>query len=196
MTDDLIEKTDKMTDSDYVINPQTGRKIKVGGDLYKKLVKAKILGINPDDIGKVLYKGDSIEDCKQAVKKLPLPSKDLTPQITPQKKVVTKARKLKQSEMNKEIQAITLAVYEQNKDKFNDNMSVYEIQDLIKRLVNEKLISDRNEDIPIRRKIEFLVEKEPDTDEEIEYDDDNDDVNDDALVDIDEEEHDELQEDD
>jgi len=189
MSAELIEKDDKT--SDYVINPQTSRKIKVGGDLYKKLVKAKILGINPDEIGRVVYQGDSVDDCKQAVKKIPLPSKDLVPQITKQKKVVTKARKLKQSEMNKEIQAITLAVYEENKKLFNDNMSVYEIQDLIKRLVNEKLISDRNEDIPTRRAIEFLVEQAPETD-----DDDNDDVDDDTLVDIDEEEHNELEEDD
>jgi ribosomal protein L31E len=67
-------------------------------------------------------------------------------------------------------------------DKFNDKMTHEEIQTLIKKLVNEKLISDKNEDIPIRRRIEYLVEKEEEEekdeidDEDVDYDDDDDDT--------------------
>lgn len=156
--------------TDFVINPLTNRKIKVGSDLYRKLVKAKVLGVHPDEIGRVLYKADSLEDAKQAIPKLPIVSDSLKPMIYKRNnKVVTKARKLKQTELNKQIQDVTLAVYEANKDKFNNQMSIDEIQTLIKKLVNEKLISEKNEDINIRRKIEYLVE----TQEEAEDDDDS-----------------------
>lgn len=167
---------------DFVINPLTNRKIKVGSDLYRKLVKAKVLGVHPDEIGRVLYKADSLEDAKQAIPKLPIVSDSLKPMIYKRNnKVVTKARKLKQTELNKQIQDVTLAVYEANKDKFNNQMSIDEIQVLIKKLVNEKLISEKNEDIPLRRKIEYLVEKQEEEEEDDDslFEDDEDDQDDD-----------------
>lgn len=187
MSDNLNELNEKTVE--YVTNPLTNRKIKVGSDLYKKLVKAKVLGIHPDEIGRVLYNATSLEDAKQAIPKLPIVSDDLKPIIYKKNnKVVTKARKLKQTELNKQIQEVTLAVYEANMDKFNDKMTHEEIQTLIKKLVNEKLISDKNEDIPIRRRIEYLVEKEEEEEkDEIDDDDiDDDDDDDDTIYEEDE----------
>ena len=47
---------------DYVINPITKRKIKVGGRVFNQLLNDNILQLTPDDKTKVIYSGDNKEN--------------------------------------------------------------------------------------------------------------------------------------
>jgi hypothetical protein len=172
---------------EYIINPTTKRKLKVGSVTYNKLIKANVLKIDPNELGRVLYCGESKEEAIQAKNKIPV--KEPMKSYVRGKKVYQTARKLKQNEMNSKIKEVTLKVYELNKDKFNENMSIDEIQTLIKRLVDETLISEDSKDIPIKRELEFLVEHAESDDEADEDEDqgDNDDVSDLETIPEDEE---------
>jgi hypothetical protein len=162
---------------EYINNPLTKRPIKVNGAVYKKLVKANILKVDPKDLGRLLYVGEDESDAKEAKEKLVV-GKNLK-KVVKGKKVYSQARAIKPNEINLKIQEITLKVYEENKDKFNENMTREQIQTLIKDLVNQKLISNNDADINIKKDLEYLVENIPDEDDEEEDDEEEYDEEDD-----------------
>lgn len=182
-----IVNIEKSADGDeYIINPTTKRKLKIGSATYNKLIKANVLKIDPNELGRVLYCAESKEEAIQAKNKIPV--KEPMKSYVRGKKVYQTSRKLKQNEMNSKIKEVTLKVYELNKDKFNENMSIDEIQTLIKRLVDETLISEDSKDIPIKRELEFLVEHAVSDEEEADEDEgDNDDASDLETIPEDEE---------
>jgi hypothetical protein len=160
-----VLQVNKTETGSWVQNPLTGKSIKVQGPMYLKLVKAKILGIDPNDCGRILYVGEDNADALQAVEKIPVP-KQLVKRVR-NNRVYSQPRGIRVKELNQRIQELTLKIYQENKEHFNNNMTPDQIRDTIKQLVNQKLISEDNKDISIRREIEYVIEKAED-DKELE----------------------------
>jgi hypothetical protein len=155
-----IERTDK---GDYIKNPVTGRKILVGSAVYNKLVKANLLKVDVNDLGRVIYKADTEDEAKNAFSKLQVGTN-----LVKDRKgntVRSKARTMKISEMSQKIKDITLQVYELNKEKFNEDMSPQEVQDLIKKLVDNALVSEEPQYQPLKKTIQYVIEQEESDDE-------------------------------
>jgi hypothetical protein len=160
---EIVLEIKKTETGDWLRSPLTNKAIKVGSQTYNKLVKAKILKIDPNELGRILYMGTSKEDCEKVIDKIP--AKKDTVKTIRNNRIYQNPRKIKVKEMNKRIQDLTMLVYQQNKEKFNNEMTSEQVQSLIKKLVQEKLISEDNNDIPIRREIEYIVENSENAEE-------------------------------
>jgi hypothetical protein len=149
----IVEKTVK---GDYIKNPITGRKILVGSSVYNKLVKSNLLKIDVNDLGRVIYQADTAEEAKKA-----MPKVNVGNNLVKERKgntVRSKARTMKIKEFSQKIKDITLKVYEINKQMFHEDMTSQQVQELIKKLVDEALVSDDIKYEPLKRDIKYVVE--------------------------------------
>jgi len=149
-----------------VINPLTKRRIQVGSKLYNQLMNKGILGLSPEDKGKVVYRGDSAEDAKKAQKKLQIEVGDKH-MIKPRgNKVIIQRKQVNKKDLNDKIKKLAITTYLENRDKFRDDMNTEEINAILQQLINQALIDPNNTlKSKVKEDIDYILLNTQDNDE-------------------------------
>jgi hypothetical protein len=164
----------------HIINPHTGRKVKVGSRVFNQLLAKQVLKLDNTDTNCIIYEGDNPSQIKNNLKNI-TDDKHTTRVING--KVFKQKRQTNRQELSRHIQDISLIVYQENKHLFDDpNMPQSKIQSLLQNLINQKLVDNASfpttlseNDKKIKSSFEYIVDNIPDEDEDDGDEDDEDD---------------------
>ena len=131
----------KQNRNDFVVNPISGRLIKVNSKLYFQLVKDKILKLdNSTRINKIIYTGENAEEVKKNLitdDKHTLKVKD--------NKIYKQRKKLKMIDYIDCTVEQAINMIKNHLDEFTDDMSDKEIDEKVKELIYTGLIYIEND---------------------------------------------------
>ena len=128
-----------------VVNPITGRNIKIGGRVFNQLVSKNILKLPDNDETKVIFIGDDPNTALKVKHSLNITDDKHTLKVK-DNKIVQERRRVTKEELQKRMQDVTLAVYRENASLFNDSMSIPQVSDLLQNLINERMINNDSND--------------------------------------------------
>jgi len=124
--------------SDWIINPETGRLLKIGTKKYYALVKDNILKMDGGSRKKnVIYKGGNLDD----VKKCMVPRDDNIKIIKRNDTLIESRRKVTRGEIIKELCIKASDIIKNNMDEF-DGLEGPEIDKKVKTMINQKMVGD------------------------------------------------------
>jgi len=136
--------------SDFVVNPITGKLIKINSRIYKQLVKDKILNLdNKTRKDNIVY--DNLEIDKTKLKKNP--GLHL---VKNNGKIKEYRRKVTETERHTNLIMNASKVVKKHLNEFNDEMTDDEIFKKVKVLLSQELIGDPP---PKKEKIKIVEEK-------------------------------------
>lgn len=124
--------------SDWVVNPETGRLLKIGTRKYYDLVKDKILKMDGGSRKKnVIYKGSNLDD----VKKCMVPRDDNIKIIKRNETLIESRRKVTRGEIIKELCIKASDVIKNNMDDL-EGLDGENLDKKVKQLINQKMVGD------------------------------------------------------
>jgi len=124
--------------SDWVVNPETGRLLKIGTRKYYDLVKDKILKIDGGSRKKnVIYKGANLDD----VKKCMVPRDENLKIIKRNETLIESRRKVTRGEIIKELCIKASDVIKNNMDEL-EGLEGDELDKKVKQMINQKMVGD------------------------------------------------------
>jgi len=124
--------------SDWVVNPETGRLLKIGTRKYYDLVKDKILKMDGGSRKKnVIYKGSNLDD----VKKCMVPRDDNIKIIKRNETLIESRRKVTRGEIIKELCIKASDVIKNNMDDL-EGLDGDSLDKKVKQLINQKMVGD------------------------------------------------------
>jgi len=124
--------------SDWVVNPETGRLLKIGTRKYYDLVKDKILKMDGGSRKKnVIYKGANLDD----VKKCMVPRDDNIKIIKRNETLIESRRKVTRGEIIKELCIKASDVIKNNMDDL-EGLEGDELDKKVKQMINQKMVGD------------------------------------------------------
>lgn len=124
--------------SDWVVNPETGRLLKIGTRKYYDLVKDKILKMDGGSRKKnVIYKGANLDD----VKKCMVPRDDNIKIIKRNETLIESRRKVTRGEIIKELCIKASDVIKNNMDEL-EGLEGDELDKKVKQMINQKMVGD------------------------------------------------------
>jgi hypothetical protein len=146
---------------DFILNPKTGRMIKINSRAYQKLVSQNILKLEP-------CKDTVIADCKnlEAAQEL---QKTLNKKSIGKNKIVSRRgkkliashRRITNEELVNSVSDLAITAVNENQDMFYDkNLTDEEVSSQIKRLIHQKLIGVKPEVKPIIKQVEANPHKQ------------------------------------
>jgi hypothetical protein len=142
-----------MTQQDeFVINPNTKRPIKVGGIVWRKLVKENILEDKYSDPAE-LYKLEPDEDAEEKIqelnKNLPLNQQSVRGRGKYKGKIVKRSRTLKPTEIAKYTSKLASKIIKQKSDFNEEDMSEDEMSEMLSNMLIQKMTAgDRKTIMP------------------------------------------------
>ena len=141
----MATKTKSNSDiSDFVINPLTGRLIKIGSRMYNQLMKDNILKLNPSTRKKTMvYDGDGDNEFKKKLKV----GENLN-LIRRNGKIVENRRKITTMENIQHITKKSAEIVKEHLNEFTDNMNDDEVYMKVKQLLSQKIIGDVEKPTP------------------------------------------------
>ena len=124
--------------SDWVVNPETRRLLKIGTRKYYDLVKDKILKMDGGSRKKnVIYKGANLDD----VKKCMVPRDDNIKIIKRNETLIESRRKVTRGEIIKELCIKASDVIKNNMDDL-EGLEGDELDKKVKQMINQKMVGD------------------------------------------------------
>ena len=124
--------------SDWVVNPETGRLLKIGTRKYYDLVKDKILKMDGGSRKKnVIYKGSNLDD----VKKCMVPRDDNIKIIKRNETLIESRRKVTRGEIIKELCIKASDVIKNNMDDL-EGLDGDALDKKVKQMINQKMVGD------------------------------------------------------
>jgi hypothetical protein len=134
--------------SDWVVNPETGRLLKIGTRKYYDLVKDKILKMDGGSRKKnVIYKGSNLDD----VKKCMVPRDDNIKIIKRNETLIESRRKVTRGEIIKELCIKASDVIKNNMDDL-EGLDGDALDKKVKQMINQKMVGDI-----VSKKKEFVL---------------------------------------
>ena len=122
----------------FAVNPKSGRMILKSSRLYKQLLKDKLLGVSTETRkSSLLYEGEHAGDIKQNIQK----EKNVT-LVKRGNKIHKQRRKVTHEEIADNVIKKSMGVILQNQDLFNGSQTDEEIDQILKNLIEQKLIGD------------------------------------------------------
>lgn len=138
------KKTNKKIDfnSNFVINPLTGRPIRIGGKVYMGLVSDNILKKDPRTRKKsIIYDGKNANDVLKGITK----EKDTNIRTRKDNKIIKYRRQIKREEVHNNAIGKALEVVKQNTHLFNEEMDDEELDSVLYNLVHQKMIDFKDQ---------------------------------------------------
>jgi len=130
--------------SDFVINPLTGRLIKIGSRMYNQLMKDNILKLNPTTRKKTLvFDGTGDNEFKKKLK-----VGDNLSLVRRNGKIVENRRKITTMENIQHITKKSAEIVKEHLNEFTDNMDDEEVYMKVKQLLSQKIIGDVEKPTP------------------------------------------------
>ena len=124
--------------SDWVVNPEPGRLLKIGTRKYYDLVKDKILKMDGGSRKKnVIYKGANLDD----VKKCMVPRDDNIKIIKRNETLIESRRKVTRGEIIKELCIKASDVIKNNMNDL-EGLDGDELDKKVKQMINQKMVGD------------------------------------------------------
>jgi len=124
--------------SDWIINPETGRLLKIGTKKYYALVKDNILKMDGGSRKKnVIYKGGNLDD----VKKCMVPRDDNIKIIKRNDTLIESRRKVTRGEIIKELCIKASDIIKNNMSEF-EGLEGDDIDKKVKKMINQKMVGD------------------------------------------------------
>lgn len=147
----------------YILNPKSGRMIKIGSRAYQKLVSQNVLKVEPS-------KDTVIAECENPQKAQEL-QQTLNKNVIGKNKIVSRRgnrvissnRRITHEELVTNVSDLAISAVNENQDIFYDkNLTDEEISSQIKRLIHQKLIgaSAKPEVKPIIKQVEAKPSKQ------------------------------------
>ena len=124
--------------SNWVVNPNTGRLIKIGTRQYYALVKDNILKMDGGTRKKnVLYKGPNLDDVKKC-----MPKRDADITIVKRNdKLIETRRKINRNEIFSELCIKASDIIKHNMDEL-DGLEGDELDKKVKQLINQRMVGE------------------------------------------------------
>lgn len=124
--------------TEYVVNPKSGRLVKIYSKKYYQLVKDKFLDVDYDDRKhNILYEGPHVADVKKNMKT----DDNSTLHITGDK-IVKQRRKVTQDELIDNVIVHAIDILTNHMDKLNPDLSDADHDEIIKNLVHNSLVGN------------------------------------------------------
>jgi len=124
--------------SDWIVNPETGRLLKIGTRKYYDLVKDNILKIDGGSRKKnVLYKGNNLDE----VKKCMVPRDENLKIIKRNETLIESRRKVTRGEIIKELCIKASDVIKNNMGDL-EGLDGKELDNKVKQMINQKMVGD------------------------------------------------------
>ena len=162
----------------HIKNPATNRYIKIGGRVYREMVRNNLLGLDSSEgKNKVVFEGESREEIAaigDTVKKYEEkinPSSNNKYYAKRNNKVFERKRSIGRVELTNDIQKRCLKLYLENKDLFNTEMSKDRIEGILNDLLHRDLAGL---DTTIKKTKKYVVGAIPTPIEEYDSDSDSD----------------------
>ena len=134
--------------SDWVVNPETGRLLKIGTRKYYDLVKDKILKMDGGSRKKnVIYKGSNLDDVKKCI----VPRDDNIKIIKRNETLIESRRKVTRGEIIKELCIKASDVIKNNMDDL-EGLDGDALDKKVKQMINQKMVGDI-----VSKKKEFVL---------------------------------------
>jgi hypothetical protein len=146
----MIKKTKSNSDiTDFVVNPVTGKLIKIGSRNYNQLLKDNILNLDPSTRKKtVVFDGDGDDEFKKKLKV----GENLN-LVRRNGKIVENRRKITTMENIQHITKKSAEIVKEHINDFTDDMDDEQIYKKVKQLLSQKIIGDVE---PPKKKFELL----------------------------------------
>lgn len=135
----IVKNTCKLSiKNDFVINPVTGRLVKINSRKHLQLIKDAILNIPPTGrVNKVLYEGNN---CKDVIKGMKTDKKHVL--VTRNGKIFKQTRKLNAFEyINHTVKKCVELIKNDVVDWDVDEMDEDELDEQVRELLHQKLVS-------------------------------------------------------
>jgi len=146
----MPRRINSRNDTDYVVNPNTGQLIKVGGKLYHQLLKDKALGMDNETRNDTIVLSQGATD--EIKKNLKTPKNSVL--VRKDDKIYAQRRKMTKHEYIDNTILKSAEVVKHHLHEFNDNMTDEEIATKIKRLVIQQMIGS----VPVvEKKSKYVV---------------------------------------
>jgi hypothetical protein len=124
--------------TDFVVNPITGKLIKIGSRIYNQLMKDNILKLDPSTRKKtVVYDGDGDNELKKKLK-----VGDNLNLVRRNGKIVENRRKITTMENIQHITKKSAEIVKEHINDFTDDMDDEQIYKKVKHLLSQKIIGD------------------------------------------------------
>ena len=161
---------------EFVINPNTKRPIKVGGIVWRKLVKENILEDKYADPAE-LYKLEPDEDVEQKIqelnKNLPMNQQSVRGRGKYKGKIVKRSRTLNPTEVAKYTSKLATKIIKQKAENYEEDMSEDEMSEMLSNMLIQKMTKGEKE-IATREKTRESYEMKESSEEEEETEEDED----------------------
>ena len=155
-----------------VKNPLTGRFIKIGSALFKKLVRTNIIDSGDFEENNVIYKGLDAEKVLNRLNKgaLNIPKGKVV--YATNGKIMTRNKRVTKEEIRQKTQEIGMQIYQENPSRFV-GLSVQQTRELINQLVSQKLVDPNFKESKVVKDMNYVIDHiDPDTSED-EYEDED-----------------------
>lgn len=138
--------------SNWVVNPNTGRLIKIGSRQYYALVKDNILKMDGGSRKKnIIYKGPNLDDVKKC---MPKRNDDITI-VKRDGKLIETRRKINRNEIFSELCIKASDMIKHNMDEL-DGLEGEDLDKKVKQLINQRMVGE----IQMKKPLYQLAESE------------------------------------
>jgi hypothetical protein len=126
---------------DFIINPKSGRMIKINSRAYQKLVSQNVLKLEPskDTVIAVCENSQKAQELQKTLNKKSIGTNKIVSRRG--KKVISSNRRITNEELVNSVSSLAISAVNENQDIFYDrNLTDEEVSSQIKRLIHQKLI--------------------------------------------------------